>query len=170
MHSNWPFLVFLVSLSVYRKCQYVHFGLCSPRAVILPGLIKIKKRAPCMEFEYKTWPSQLPFDFMQTISVVFQKNWHSKSSVWYSLFSQGLAFFSSLEFMSFVPIPLILLELLGQWSLAAALVLASTKSVAYPTRETASSRNRRLLSFLFLSKCFLFRFCFSGGRMKCVCS
>lgn len=120
-----------------------------------------------MEFEYKRWPSQLPFDFIQTISVVFQKTWRLKSSVWYSSFSQVLAFFSSLEFMSFAPTPLILLELLGQWSLAAALVLASAKSVMYPTGETASSRKQTTFGlFLFLSECFFVLFLFFLGKSE----
>lgn len=78
MHPDWLLLVICVYICI---CQYLWrcisdcsiLGLCSPRAVILPGLIKIKKWVLCIGFEYKTWTSQLPFDFVQTFQLSFRR-------------------------------------------------------------------------------------------------
>lgn len=86
-------------------------------------------------------------------------------SGWYSSFSQGLAFFSSLQFMSFAPIPL---TILGRWGLDAALAIGrcSMSRVSH-RRNCQFQKTDDFCLFSFLSRCFLVLF-FLGKNEVCL--
>lgn len=153
MHCNWPFLCLLDSLAACRKWQYP--GISFTKSCCSPTWLKFSLKDSLYGILIKTWQILLPFDFIQAILVLFQKRWHLKSPVWHSLFSWVLFFISSLEYRSFAPIPMVLLNLLWQWSLTTALLL--TNAVSHPTRETAGSKKTDDLCHLVLLLVFLGR-------------